>query len=119
MVSVLNLVFRAFGILPMEVQKHLSPLFNNDHPGRMPKFLEIAGDVLLISAKGTAAEGSAELSCREVEILMFVANGLTNQQIGLRLDLSYHTVRAHLRRIFKKLSVRRRTEAVRRFFECT
>ena len=103
----------------MEVQKHFSSPLNSDHPRRMPKYLEIAGDVVLISTKGIVAEGSAELSCREVEILMFVANGLTNQQIGLRLDLSYHTVRAHLRRIFKKLSVRRRTEAVRRFFECT
>jgi len=102
----------------MEVRKNLSPLLNSDDIRRMPKYLEIAGDVVLISAKGDAMEGSAELSRREVEILMCVANGLTNQQIGLRLDLSYHTIRAHLRRIYKKLGVGRRTEAIKRFFEC-
>lgn len=83
----------------------------------MPRLVEIAGMAVITPSKTSATDVPAELSCREVEILMSVANGLTNQEIGLRLDLSYHTVRAHLRRIYKKLSVKRRTEAVKRFFE--
>jgi DNA-binding NarL/FixJ family response regulator len=58
---------------------------------------------------------SAELSAREVEILDLVAKGLTNKEIGPALNISYDTVRAHLRRIYEKLHVRCRTEAVMKY----
>jgi len=58
---------------------------------------------------------SAELSSREVEILNLVAKGLTNKEIGPSLNISYDTVRAHLRRIYEKLHVRCRTEAVMKY----
>lgn len=79
---------------------------------------EIAGTALVTPFKTTATDVSAELSFREVEILKSVAIGLTNKEIGMRLDLSCHTVRGHLRRIYKKLSVKCRTEAVKRLYEC-
>ncbi len=58
---------------------------------------------------------SGELSPREVEILNLVAKGLTNKEIGPALNISYDTVRAHLRRIYEKLHVRCRTEAVMKY----
>lgn len=52
------------------------------------------------------------LSPRELEILQLIADGLSNQEIGARLYLALDTVKGHNRRIFEKLQVQRRTEAV-------
>ncbi len=54
------------------------------------------------------------LSDRERDILALVADGLTNQEIALRLSLSLNTVKWHLYNAYSKLSVRNRTEAVTR-----
>jgi DNA-binding NarL/FixJ family response regulator len=55
---------------------------------------------------------SSELSEREMEILTQVSKGLSNKEIGSKLNISFYTVRAHLRRIYEKLHVRCRAEAV-------
>jgi LuxR family maltose regulon positive regulatory protein len=54
------------------------------------------------------------LSSRELEVLGLIAQGLSNQQIGERLFLALDTVKGHNRKIFGKLQVGRRTEAVAR-----
>ncbi|MAT99270.1 MAG: LuxR family transcriptional regulator [Anaerolineaceae bacterium] len=54
------------------------------------------------------------LSERELEVLQLVAEGLTNREIGEQLFLALDTVKGHNRRIFAKLQVQRRTEAVAR-----
>lgn len=55
---------------------------------------------------------SLNLSKRELEILQLMAEGLTNNEIGERLFLSVNTIKTHLSRIFEKLDVTRRTQAV-------
>ncbi|PPQ16453.1 DNA-binding response regulator [Bradyrhizobium sp. AC87j1] len=52
------------------------------------------------------------LTAREVEILGFVAKGLTNQEIASALTLSRLTVECHIKNVYKKLAVGSRTEAV-------
>jgi DNA-binding NarL/FixJ family response regulator len=52
------------------------------------------------------------LSAREREILDLLAAGLANKEIGAKLNLSPFTVKNHLARVFEKLHVRCRTEAV-------
>jgi LuxR family maltose regulon positive regulatory protein len=52
------------------------------------------------------------LSDREIEILHYIAEGLTNREIASRLHLSLHTVKVHAHNIYGKLDVRNRTEAV-------
>jgi len=52
------------------------------------------------------------LSDRENEILMLVAKGLTNKAVGSNLEISDRTVQGHIARIFEKLQVSSRTEAV-------
>jgi LuxR family maltose regulon positive regulatory protein len=52
------------------------------------------------------------LSKRELEVLQFIAEGLTNPEIASRLFLSQHTIKAHTRNIYGKLSVHNRTQAV-------
>jgi len=54
------------------------------------------------------------LSPRELEVLGLIAQGLSNQEIGQRLYLALDTVKGHNRRIFEKLQVQRRTEAIAR-----
>ena len=54
------------------------------------------------------------LTPRELEILRLVAGGLSNRQIGEQLFLALDTVKGHNQRIFDKLGVQRRTEAVAR-----
>ena len=52
------------------------------------------------------------LSGRELEILMLITQGLSNREIGERLFLALDTVKGHNRRIFDKLQVQSRTEAI-------
>lgn len=48
------------------------------------------------------------LTPRELEIVRMVANGLTNKEIAITLDISHWTVATHLRRVYSKLQVNRR-----------
>jgi LuxR family maltose regulon positive regulatory protein len=54
------------------------------------------------------------LSDREIEILLLIAKGLSNREIGSRLYLSLHTVKTHARNIYGKLGVHNRTQAAAR-----
>lgn len=54
------------------------------------------------------------LSQRELEVLRLVADGYSNHEICKRLFLALNTVKGHNRRVFEKLQVHRRTEAVAR-----
>lgn len=58
------------------------------------------------------APGRGALSPREREALRLVAEGLTNREIALRLDVGDETVKTLLSRTFAKLGVHRRAEAV-------
>jgi DNA-binding NarL/FixJ family response regulator len=55
--------------------------------------------------------GRAQLSSREQEIMAYVAQGLTNREIGVRLHISDKTVRNHVIHCIAKLGARDRTEA--------
>ncbi|MHB8136390.1 MAG: response regulator transcription factor [Anaerolineaceae bacterium] len=54
------------------------------------------------------------LSERESEVLLLVAKGFTNKAVGSNLKISDRTVQGHIARIFEKLQVGSRTEAVMR-----
>ncbi len=54
------------------------------------------------------------LSQREIKILQLIAQGLSNREIGERLFLALDTVKGHNRKIFDKLQVQSRTEAIAR-----
>ncbi len=54
------------------------------------------------------------LSPRELEVLRLICQGLSNQEICQRLFLALDTVKGHNRRIFEKLQVHSRTEAIAR-----
>src|SRR6267378_1412086 len=58
---------------------------------------------------------SAELSQRERSVLNGLAEGLAYKQIADQLGVSIHTVRNYIRRVYEKLHVQTRTEAVAKF----
>ena len=70
---------------------------------------ERLGDAKLSLLQQNMAE---PLSEREQEVLQLVAQGLTNREISERLYLALDTVKGHNRRVFGKLGVQNRTEAV-------
>jgi NarL family two-component system response regulator LiaR len=51
------------------------------------------------------------LTHRENEVLCLAALGLTNQQIGVLLKVSLHTVKTHMDNILNKLGLENRTQA--------
>jgi transcriptional regulator EpsA len=61
-----------------------------------------------------AADDSG-LSGREMEIMSWVRAGKTNHEIGMILDISAFTVKNHLQRIFRKINVTNRAQAVSKF----
>ncbi|HVL26373.1 MAG TPA: LuxR C-terminal-related transcriptional regulator, partial [Thermomicrobiales bacterium] len=67
----------------------------------------------LPSAPATS-RGPELLSDRECEVMRLIAEGLSNKEIGERLFLALDTVKGHNRRIFGKLDVQSRTEAIAR-----
>jgi LuxR family maltose regulon positive regulatory protein len=56
----------------------------------------------------------ARLSPREQEVLEELANGRSNKEIARALDMTENTVKFHLKNIFTKLKVERRTQAIAR-----
>lgn len=67
---------------------------------------------LSLSATNDTPAVERLLSTREHEILMLVSKGYTSKEIGNMLDVSFHTVNAHVKNIYKKLSVSNKTEAI-------
>jgi DNA-binding NarL/FixJ family response regulator len=59
--------------------------------------------------------GESDLSPREAEVLEQLGEGFGTKEIAESLGISFETVRVHLRRIYKKLHVRSRTQAVLKF----
>lgn len=57
------------------------------------------------------------LSAREMEILVLLAEGLSNKEIAGRISVSTGTVRTHVEHILQKLHVRCRGEAAARYFQ--
>lgn len=52
------------------------------------------------------------ISPRELEVLQQLAAGLSNKEIAAKLNVSPHTVKTHVARLYEKLGARRRTEAI-------
>jgi DNA-binding NarL/FixJ family response regulator len=60
------------------------------------------------------AHDPSPLTPRELEVLIAMADGMSNKSIARRLGISYHTVKFHVAAILAKLDADSRTEAVAR-----
>ena len=81
-------------------------LLPNQYPSAKPSVRE--------AADGDTSD-SGVLSDREAEIMKWVAMGKTNAEIGSILNVSSFTIKNHMQRIFKKLDVFNRAQAVSMF----
>ena len=80
-----------------------------------PAWARFKEEVLAFTNQTASADGATlfgNLSPREREILMRIAAGRTNIEIGRDLFISEKTVRNHVTRIFEKLGVRSRAQAI-------
>ena len=58
------------------------------------------------------AQATLGISARELTVLHALAAGRSNKEIARDLDLSPNTVKTHVARLFEKLDVKRRTDAI-------
>jgi pimeloyl-ACP methyl ester carboxylesterase/DNA-binding CsgD family transcriptional regulator len=77
-----------------------------------PAWARFKEEVLAFTGRNAVPEVFGNLSPRESEILQRIAAGLTNIDIGRELFISEKTVRNHLTRIFEKLGVQSRAQAI-------
>ena len=66
---------------------------------------------------GPSDPKSRRLTAREAEILQWVARGKRNHEIGVQLELSALTVKNHVQKIYRKLGVNNRAQAISRGHE--
>lgn len=84
--------------------------------GGSPMSAPIARKVVQSFQAAPARENeAATLSQRELSVINGLAQGLAYKQIADQLGVSIHTVRNYIRRIYEKLHVQSRTEAVAKF----
>jgi DNA-binding NarL/FixJ family response regulator len=99
-----------------EVQRGGSPM--TTHIARL--VVQSFQKPLPASAPQTAGASGGELSDlseREQQVLDLLAQGLIYKEIADKLNIGYETVHTYIRRIYEKLQVRTRTEAVAKFLQ--
>lgn len=92
------------------------------HTGGSPMTSSIARKVVASfqrqkPATDTAGEKNGPLSPREQAVLDGLAKGWTYKQLASELDISIDTIRTYIRRIYEKLHVQSRTEAVAKYLQ--
>jgi DNA-binding NarL/FixJ family response regulator len=86
------------------------------HRGGSPMTTHIARKVVQSFQKaGLSPQPTENLSQREQEVLDCLSQGFLYKEIAEKLGISYETVHTYIRRIYEKLQVRTRTEAVAKF----
>ena len=84
--------------------------------GGSPMTTHIARKVVQSFQRAPAStQPTEDLSPREKEVLDCLAQGFLYKEIADKLGISYETVHTYIRRIYEKLQVRTRTEAVAKF----
>ena len=83
--------------------------------GGSPMTMHIARKVVQSFQKAAPAQSAEKLSEREQQVLDLLSQGLIYKEISDKLGISYETVHTYIRRVYEKLQVRTRTEAVAKF----
>lgn len=88
------------------------------HGGGSPMTTHIARKVIQsFQRTGPSPQPAENLSQREQEVLECLSQGFLYKEIADKLGISYETVHTYIRRIYEKLQVRTRTEAVAKFLK--
>ena len=87
------------------------------HNGGSPMSANIARKLVTVFREKQNSETPVEaLSKRETEILQLLSKGLLYKEIADQLSISVSTVRQHIHKIYEKLHVQNRTEAINKAF---
>ena len=105
--------------IPLPSQHSLVPapeltsfgLSSKETDGRMAQKPYVYRSRVLSGKRNASALGSLDLTPRETEVLIWVAQGKTNYEIGVILSAATRTICKHVERILFKLSVENRTAA--------
>jgi len=82
------------------------------HEGGAPMSPGIARKVVLMFQKTAPAKDDTQLSQRQLEILRMLAEGHSYKACAASLDVGLDTIRSHVRKIYERLHVHSRSEAV-------
>lgn len=104
-------------LLKRTTREELLEAIRDVYRGGSPMTTHIARKVVQSFQKMDATSPTESLSAREQEVLECLAKGFLYKEIADKLGISYETVRTHIRRIYEKLQVRSRTEAVAKFLK--
>ena len=85
--------------------------------GGAPMNMLIANKVLKMFSNFKQKKSDYGLTHREREILQYIVDGLTKQQIADKVFLSFHTVNTHIKNIYNKLHVHSKSGAVTKAFK--
>jgi len=85
------------------------------HRGGSPMTSNIARKVVQSFKRTAASGGQEDLSPREQEVLDLLARGYLYKEIAERLNISVPTVNTYVRRMYEKLHVRSRAQAVAKY----
>ncbi|OGV77389.1 MAG: helix-turn-helix transcriptional regulator [Methylotenera sp. RIFCSPLOWO2_02_FULL_45_14] len=94
--------FEVNGLAMSLLMPHIDHVLRKIQPLEPPDISENFSPVVNLSG----------LSAREWEVIEWIKTGKTNQEIGMILNISQNTVKSHLKRIFQKLNVGKRAQAV-------
>jgi DNA-binding NarL/FixJ family response regulator len=96
--------------LDPQLARHLMAVFS----GKSSALTLRPSESVTVESQTTPRQGwdNADLSDKEIAVLSLIAQGLTNSELAEHLDLSVNTIEWHIKNIYRKLQVRRRTQAV-------
>ena len=94
------------------------PALRELYEGGAPMSSHIARKVVsYFQKRNEPVNEEAQLSTREKEVLELLAKGYLYKEIGSKLNIATGTVRQHIHKIYEKLHVQNRTEALNKFYK--
>ncbi len=102
-------------LLKQKPSAHLLNAIRDAYQGGAPMSSQIARKVVQFFQSGPSSSEASVLSAREVEVLDLLAKGHLIKEIADRLNISFGTVRTYIRRIYEKLHVHSRAQAVAKY----
>ena len=104
-------------LLKKKLSENLLEAIRDAHQGGSPMSSQIARKVVQFFQSSRPSEAGEHLSAREVEVLTLLSQGHLIKEISDQLGISFVTVRTYIRRIYEKLHVHSRSQAVAKFFQ--
>jgi DNA-binding NarL/FixJ family response regulator len=104
-------------LLKQQPSEKLLDAIRDAHRGGSPMSSQIARKVVQFFRPTAQTEATTHLSVRETEVLKLLSKGHLIKEIADQLGISFVTVRTHIRRIYEKLHVHSRSQAVAKLLQ--